>query len=590
MKKTFWLWLVVLVAGLCINLYAYAQPTIEVSLNKESGQVSVSGSFDGEYTNTLAGLYVIAQDSDLPSFDDEGSSDVFISIQDTITDDRGNFVFGSINAQDIEGNILFNVVALSDFGYSHLSKTIYIPTKEAVDNFFEFLGMATCGDDVYTLINADFTKTEIDGKNVQVGLDSAVYEAYPEVNMADVAELIYKELKDGNVSTVTEFDALHTEKVLLCAFLMSDTPEDVWSFINADNSNEYCNQIAVAIDADKLKNLSVVKELSDYDEELQQEIINDMGVCADLAQWKDALSVNIINRELDDATNSYVVKVTEKYADVLETFDFDKYDELEGYHSKIGGEILKKAPFETVKDYCEAANAAMKKIEKNKDSSSSGSSSLGGGSKRPSSSGGGFTAQVTPVVVPEVIVPPVDTKDETSIFSDIESVSWAKEAIESLCSEKILSGKSEGLFYPNDNITREEFVKILVLSMGKYDSSAKCDFEDVSENDWHYTYVASAVNAGIVKGISNTVFGAGSYISRQDVATMLYRALEDKNSSGDVSVFADADKIAPYAQEAVAFFAKEGIINGMPDGTFCPVKFCTRAQAAKIIYETLRRQ
>ena len=45
--------------------------------------------------------------------------------------------------------------------------------------------------------------------------------------------------------------------------------------------------------------------------------------------------------------------------------DFDKYDELEGYHSKIGGEILKKAPFETVKDYCEAANAAMKKIEKN---------------------------------------------------------------------------------------------------------------------------------------------------------------------------------------------------------------------------------
>ena len=470
-----------------------------------------------------------------------------------------------------------------------MSKTIYVPTKQAVTDFFKILNAAESGEDVLALINADLENAELDGKNVHIGLDKNVYEVYPEIDRLAVANMIYSEIKDGKITTVTQFDALHTQKALICAFLSADTPEEVWSFINVDEADNYYTEITSALELDTTKELSAIKKLSEYDIDLQSSILAAVENSSDFECWIEGISTDILNRELSDATDSYVQKLIEDYSDVLTSFDFDKYNDLEGYHGKIASAILKAAPYESTKELCDVANEAMDNVSEEQSSSSgssSGSLSGGGSGSKKNTSGGGFTAQVTPVTKPE----PSDEKEPA--FTDLTSVEWAVEAISDLNEKNIINGKEEGKFYPNDNITREEYVKILVLAFNVYDSNAVCSFGDISGNDWFAPYVASASKAGFVTGISDLEFGVGIPVTREDAATMLYRlikASQDGAENGDLLEFADSDEISEYARDAVSALSKLGIVNGMSDSMFCPGEFCSRAQAAKMIYETLRR-
>ena len=116
-------------------------------------------------------------------------------------------------------------------------------------------------------------------------------------------------------------------------------------------------------------------------------------------------------------------------------------------------------------------------------------------------------------------------------------------------------------------------------------------FSDVSENDWFYGYVQTAVSAGIVNGVSESVFGAGADITRQEAAAMLYRAFKSGGTDEAESLeFSDGELVSEYARSAVSWFAQNGIISGFPDGTFRPHDNLTRAQAAKIIYELISRE
>lgn len=174
-------------------------------------------------------------------------------------------------------------------------------------------------------------------------------------------------------------------------------------------------------------------------------------------------------------------------------------------------------------------------------------------------------------------------KPEKKTFPDIGSVSWAKEAIEELATSGSISGDENGNFNPDNKITREEFLKIVVMAFEKYDSKATTDFVDVEKDKWYYPYVASGVKAGIVAGVSQECFGIHTNITRQDAAVIL-RRLYDKNTQGTEVSFADYDMISDYAKEAVRDLAAIGAISGMGDGKFCPKNDITRAEAAVLIY------
>jgi|GEM_PF-1899442 len=211
--------------------------------------------------------------------------------------------------------------------------------------------------------------------------------------------------------------------------------------------------------------------------------------------------------------------------------------------------------------------------------------------KKGNSGGGGSGG----IVVSPIFTLPVDEVKEPTVmqrtsarFTDLDSVSWAKPAIVEFAANGWVNGKSEGIFSPNDRITREEFVKMAVNVFGFYDADAQCGFADTLDSAWYYDYVASAASKGIINGISDTEFGIGSTITRQDMAVIIYRIAGlcglQLTEDGEYIPFADEIYISEYAFEAVRELSKSGIINGTDNNSFLPTGLATRAEAVKMLY------
>ncbi len=211
-----------------------------------------------------------------------------------------------------------------------------------------------------------------------------------------------------------------------------------------------------------------------------------------------------------------------------------------------------------------------------------GGGSMGGGSAGGGSMGGGGL----PYNNPEPVQPL-----EKHYFSDMESCEWAKPAVNYLAEREIISGKSENEFYPQDPVMREEFVAMDVRAFGFEKIADAAQFDDVTKDKWYYDCVTAANQNEIINGITDTLFGAGSRITRQDMAVILYRSLKAKNielpQTEDKSAFADDADIAEYAKEAVYYLKAAGVISGMGDNCFMPMAEAQRAQAAQMIYKIL---
>lgn len=173
-------------------------------------------------------------------------------------------------------------------------------------------------------------------------------------------------------------------------------------------------------------------------------------------------------------------------------------------------------------------------------------------------------------------------------FEDIKYAEWAREYIEALAAREIVNGRLDGNFHPDDNITREEFIKMLSGAFNFADENAECSFTDVDKNAWYYKYVAGAEAAGITGGIGDNKFGVGMLITRQDMVVMAYRAAQaagiEITAKMSVSGFSDFADIAGYAREAVRSMKAAEIIKGLPGNRFAPRGNSTRAEAAKIVY------
>lgn len=174
-------------------------------------------------------------------------------------------------------------------------------------------------------------------------------------------------------------------------------------------------------------------------------------------------------------------------------------------------------------------------------------------------------------------------KEEPSLFTDMANHPWAKEAVEGLYYAGIINGMEEGIFNPAGAVTREQFSKMVVQLFGVSTNEINTKFVDVNPTAWYAPYIASAMQAGYIQGQSNEYFGIGESIMRQDMATILYRALGDQNSRAVLN-FSDVDNIAPYAMDAIAELVGLKVINGYEDGSFNPRGTATRSEAAKMIW------
>lgn len=238
-----------------------------------------------------------------------------------------------------------------------------------------------------------------------------------------------------------------------------------------------------------------------------------------------------------------------------------------------------KKPFASVA----AFKAAVTEITT---SSGSGSGSgSGGGSSTGGSSGGGGSYIVSGGGNGQN-----GNSGSGELFGDMQNTQWAKTAVLALAEKGIISGRGNGEFAPADNVTREEFAKILVSAFN-LPLGSECAFEDVVPGAWYAPYVAAASDASVVYGIGDGIFGVGMPITRQDACVMLCRAAKIGEGADLAALdkFIDKDDISDYAKEAVALLAADKIVNGMPDSGFAPQKSITRAEAAVIIYNYIGR-
>ena len=175
-------------------------------------------------------------------------------------------------------------------------------------------------------------------------------------------------------------------------------------------------------------------------------------------------------------------------------------------------------------------------------------------------------------------------------FQDLDSVEWARTAINGLAMRGMINGRDQYTFDPNANITRAEYCQILMGAINALNAKGESTFADVPSTAWYYNAVSVASQLGIVSGYGDGNFGPNDLITRQDMALMTYKTAQIMNKSLEPVnaeiTFEDSHEISDYAFEAVMTLQKAGIINGMTDTTFEPHSNATRAQSAKVIFDT----
>lgn len=180
------------------------------------------------------------------------------------------------------------------------------------------------------------------------------------------------------------------------------------------------------------------------------------------------------------------------------------------------------------------------------------------------------------------------TRPQKTTFSDIAGVKWAHEAINYLAERGVINGKAEGVFAPDDNLTRAEAVKLIVTAFNISTDNEENVFNDINKKDWYYSYVIAAYHNGLVNGVDKNTFSPNAPVSRQDLAVMLSRLIPEGSERGEPITFADNGEIADYAVKAVTVMVNKGIIYGTDGNRFAPNEKATRAQAAKMLFEMIK--
>ena len=183
---------------------------------------------------------------------------------------------------------------------------------------------------------------------------------------------------------------------------------------------------------------------------------------------------------------------------------------------------------------------------------------------------------------------PVGHLCPAAIFSDVPNYShWAHEGIDFCVENGLMNGTGEGKFNPGGTLTRAELVTILYRMEGEPDAEYAATFKDVPNGQWYTNAIEWAAANEIVKGVGDgTNFAPSGVITREQIATILYRAVGEPEVEGDLKSFPDAGSVSSYATDAMLWANQEGIITGasVNNVTYLnPLNSATREQIASIV-------
>ncbi|WP_171682675.1 S-layer homology domain-containing protein [Paenibacillus planticolens] len=176
----------------------------------------------------------------------------------------------------------------------------------------------------------------------------------------------------------------------------------------------------------------------------------------------------------------------------------------------------------------------------------------------------------------------------TKAFTDVPNGHWAADVIKELAAKQIVNGTSATTFEPGRSVTRAEFTSLLVRAL-KITGSGQLSFTDVQATDWYAETIASAVKAGVVNGKSETIFDPNAQITREEMVTMMMRAYATVHGSQAAAgtSFTDEEDVSAWAVQFVNQAAALHLVQGRSAGVFDPKGITTRAEAAQVIYNVL---
>lgn len=185
----------------------------------------------------------------------------------------------------------------------------------------------------------------------------------------------------------------------------------------------------------------------------------------------------------------------------------------------------------------------------------------------------------------------------TKDFADIAS-HWASGDIVQMAARSVVKGFPDGKFVPDGNVTRGQFAALLVRALGrKMVRPEVARFKDVAAWTWYYEAIETCAGLGLVTGYSDGTFKPEAKITRQEMATMVVRALALAKTSPEMtaaeaeqllSTFVDTPSIGAWAKESVAKAMKAGIVQGRTETTFQPLGDATRAEAVVMLKRLLK--
>ena len=574
----------------CMCVCAYADDEAVFDFSLDSNTIKISGNMGQIKSGSKVNVKVYETRN-------KGAvSSIFVNTSEEAVMYDNSFYNLLQRTADLDGKYSFDEFVLekgkkyeidvtADFsGGSGYKQVVYSPADGEVE---EFIRLVQSGSEAEI---ADAIKKE----KIAYETDSAE-KANIGVNMTYAARLndkyiesLAKALKN-KVNTAyascSEFDDFFVKQGFLIYMSQVDG-NTLCQYMDYKNTDNAAISDKERIYAEEMLNLQAISDKSSYANYSKMSDSMKRSVCALLQdidftsteEFYDAFNVSVVMSEVKQAKYwTDITGIIAKHSDILTGIKLG-----EGSYSESVNTAIAKITTKSVAEFVTAVNKII-------DGQPTKQEHGGGGG------GGGYTGSAN-----QNTLSPIGQTETTGNaddgnkmpFVDIDNFKWAHNAIKRLYDDGIINGKGEGKFEPESNITRAEFLKMIMRAMKidiTDDSSEELPFRDVKD-DWYKEYVRTAFELNIVNGISAEEFGVNEDILRQDMAVIAYRAFKLKNVAlkGNECALEDYEQTDDYAKEAVAALYTADIINGDDAKMFNPKQNLTRAEAAMVIYNILQ--
>lgn len=555
LKKTIALLTLMIFIFIYIPVCAENQVVVSLNYNAEKSEINLSGTAYGRVN------VIIIDSSVLP--ENISINDILYSNQFVAT---GSFLFDITLSDSFESGKYSVILTTADGeateSFTHMNTSAAfdvldtLSKKDTLEAFIEEIekgeNAKTLGidkDDIYYAENKDYTYKMLYELNKDYKDPILFNEIYYKLYAISI---IY----GGDEKEILDATKKYADKLLI------------------DFANEFEKDARLSEDAKK--QLFNVLSKIDFLNEFKSRGAIDFGALLEESKYVSVMA---------EATNWQALKqaVTVDFSSFLNVNDNSTYAKINN-KNKVFSKMMKYT-YASYSDIEEAFEESLDKVydEENKKSNVSGGGT-GGGSASGGSSGKGV------LQIPADIEETFPTENKLN-FTDFSESHWSYDAVLSLCKDGYINGYEDNTFRPDNNITRAEFVKIIVEAgnaifkegAGEKETYAKAaDFSDVNASDWFYESILAASKKGFVNG-SNGLFKPHDEITREDAVVIIYRVLSAYKTPSGNKVFSDRSEISEYARVAVATLGAIGIVNGDGEG-FKPKNSLTRAQAAQLVY------